>query len=71
MLYATLLAWPESGELVIQSLGANLRLYPGEVGDVRLLGCGEALSWTREAAGLRVKLPSAAPCEHAFVLRIT
>ena len=56
VLYATLLAWPENDEALIQSLGANLRLYPGEIGSVALLGSGETLTWSRTARGLRVKL---------------
>jgi len=70
VLYAILLAWPGT-EAVIQSLGANLRLYTGEVADVTLLGSNVPLTWKREEAGLRVSLPARKPCDHAFVLKIT
>jgi alpha-L-fucosidase len=69
-LYAIALAWPK-GELVIQSLSANLRLYPEEVGSVQLLGSKEPVEWFRDEAGLKVKMPANKPCDHAFVLKIT
>jgi len=70
VLYATLLAWPENGEVTLQSLSPNLRLYPREVADVRLLGTGQPLKWSRGKSGLKVKLPEGKPCEAAWVLKI-
>jgi len=70
-LYATVLAWPENGEVTIQSLGTNLRLYPKEVGNVQLLGSSQPLKWARGKAGLKVKLPEAKPCEAAYVVKVT
>jgi len=70
-LYAIFLGWPARGETMIQSLGSNLKLYPGEVGAVEMLGVKGALRWTRGARGLRVQLPAERPGEHAFVLKIT
>lgn len=69
-LYATVLAWPEQ-PLTLQSLGTNLRLYTGEVGDVQLLGAPGAVTWSRDADGLHVTFPAQKPCEHAYVLKIT
>lgn len=69
VLYATLLAWPR-GEVTIRSLGTGLRLYEGQVRDVRLLGSREKVQWSHENEGLRVKLPAKAPCESAYCLRI-
>ncbi|MBO3804050.1 MAG: alpha-L-fucosidase [Candidatus Brockarchaeota archaeon] len=68
-LYAVALAWPGE-ELVVQSLSTNLRLYQGEVGSVRLLGSEEPVEWSRGESGLRVKMPTRRPCDHAFALRI-
>ncbi len=68
-MYATLLAWPR-GEVTIRSLGTGLRLYEGQVRDVRLLGSREKVQWSHENEGLRVKLPAKAPCESAYCLRI-
>ena len=70
-LYALLLAWPENGEAVIESLGTNLRLYTAEVGTVEMLGAAGPLEFSRDEKALRVKLPAARPCDHAFVLKIS
>ena len=69
-LYAILLAWPESGEATIRSLGTSLRLYPRGIGSVQLLGSKEPLKWSRGKTGLRVKLPPEKPCGAAFVLKV-
>ena len=70
-LYATFLAWPENGRVVITSLAEKTGLYPASIVQVELLGADEPLSWVRDAAGLRVELPVDKPCEHAGVLKIT
>jgi len=70
-LYATVLAWPENGEVTIQSLGTNLRLYPKEIGNVQLLGSSQPLKWARGKAGLKVKFPEQQPCEAAYVVKVT
>ena len=69
-LYAIVLAWPEKGEVVVQSLSDSLRLYPKAVGSVQLLGAGEPVKWSRGKTGLRVKLPAERPCETGCVLKI-
>jgi alpha-L-fucosidase len=69
-LYATVLAWPPDGTVTIRSLGTRLRVYTGEVGDVRLLGNPGSLEWARNEEGLTVKFPAQKPCESAYVLRI-
>ena len=68
-LYAIALAWPDSGELTVQSLSANLRLYPREIAKVQLLGAGD-LKWSRGKTGLKVKLPEKQPCDAALALKI-
>jgi len=70
-LYAIVLGWPERGEAIIQSLGAQLKLYTAEIGEVTMLGHKGPLTWSRGARGLRVKLPAERPAEHAFALKIT
>jgi alpha-L-fucosidase len=69
-LYAICLGWPEN-EVTIQSLGSQLKLYQGAIGEVRMLGIDEPLEWSRDASGLRVKMPGRKPCDHAFALKIT
>ncbi|MDH4196691.1 MAG: alpha-L-fucosidase [Candidatus Aminicenantes bacterium] len=69
-LYVIALAWPER-ELVVKSLGKDLRLYPGEVGTVSLAGHEGRLEWTRDADALRVSLPANPPAgRHAYVFRV-
>jgi alpha-L-fucosidase len=70
VLYAVVLAWPASGEVLIRSLASGSALFGREVAGVSLLGSSEVLVWEREEDGLRVKLPAKAPCEHAFVLKV-
>jgi alpha-L-fucosidase len=69
-LYAIVLGVPER-EATIRSLGSNLRLYPERIGDVRLIGIDEPVSWSRDEDALRVKLPSTKPSAHAIALKIS
>ncbi len=68
-LYVTLLGWPEDGVATVRSLGTDLRLYPGQIGGVSLLGHG-AVPFTRDAEGLHVTLPAQRPCDFAWVLEV-
>jgi alpha-L-fucosidase len=70
VLYAILLGWPESGEAIIQSLGANLPLYTAKIERISLVGSPASLQWQREAGALKVKLPTERPGKTAFVLKI-
>ncbi len=69
-LYVILLGWPETGEASVQWLRAGSPLYPGDIRRVELLGAAEPVHWSRDAAGLQVKLPPERPCEAAYVLKI-
>ena len=70
VLYAIMLgAWP-GAEVVIPSLATG-RDLGGAIKTVTLLGAEGRLAFTRDANGLKVKLPAAAPCEHGYTLRIT
>jgi alpha-L-fucosidase len=69
-LYALALAWPADGKLRIRSLGQDRGLSPAKIKQVELLGAKSKLTWLRTAEELSVNLPVAAPCQHAFVLRI-
>ena len=71
VLYAIVLGWPESGGVVIRSLGTGTALYADAIGRVELLGAREKVEWSRDADGLRVMLPSRRTTDAAFVLRIT
>ena len=69
-LYAIILGnWP-GAEAVITSL--EPRNSPaGKIDTVTMLGSPGKLQFTQDAAGLKVKLPAAAPCKYAYVLKIT
>ncbi len=69
-LYAVALAWLGE-EMLIQSLSTNLRLHPEEIGSVQLLGSEEPMKWSRDEAGLRVRMPELRPCNRAIALKIT
>ncbi len=70
VLYAIVLAWPESGQVTIRSLGESSGLWEREISQVELLGSPVPLRWTRGARGLTIELPPQKPCEHAFAFRI-
>jgi alpha-L-fucosidase len=70
ILYATVLAWPESGEVVIRSLADGSGLLMRTIRQIDLLGGAKKLPFTRAEDGLRVTLPDERPAEHALVLRI-
>jgi alpha-L-fucosidase len=68
VLYAICLGKPK-GEMLIRSLGANMKLYMNAIGEVRVLGEEKPVSWSRDAEGLRVQLPETAG--FATVLKIS
>jgi len=70
LLYAIVLAWPADGKVTIRSLGRSAPKLAGEIRTVELVGSKEPLRWRRDAAGLHVDLPKAAPSDYAFALRI-
>ncbi len=69
VVYAIVLGVPE-GEVTIQSLGSNLRLYDRPIARVRQLGSNESLRFQRDESGVRVTLVSRQPAEHAVALAI-
>jgi len=68
-LYAIVMAWPE-GEISIASLARDSALFPGEIRGVSLLGSKEAVTWSRDAGGLKVRMPGRKPCDYAYALKI-
>ena len=59
------LGWPESGEVVVHSVGSEVR-----VKGVRLLGSGERVSFTQDAQGLHLRVPGRRSGAYAWVYRI-
>ncbi|WCJ59405.1 alpha-L-fucosidase [Fontisphaera persica] len=68
-LYAFLMGWPSSREVLIRSLAA--RAGSGVVTGVSLLGHKGKLAFRQDAQGLQVTLPEKAPCAYAVALKIT
>ncbi len=71
VLYATVLAWPETGTVLIRSLAAGSKLAFRKIRKVELLGSRHRLTWVIDVNGLNVQLPKEKPCDYAYALRIT
>ena len=69
--YAFALAWPETGQLTIRSLGSASPHAGGTVERVNLFGASEALEHTRDAEGLRVKLPERRRGDYVYTFEIS
>jgi alpha-L-fucosidase len=70
-LYATALAWPEDGKVVIKTLAKGGSHYPKEIGQVSLLGADGNLAFSRDETGLTVTMPEKKPNDFAYVLKIS
>jgi alpha-L-fucosidase len=70
-LYALVLAWPEDGRVSVKSLAQGSAAFPWEVKAVDLVGSPSPVTWTRDASGLHVQLPSERPTPYALALRIS
>ena len=69
-LYAIVLGKPENNEVLIQSLGSNLRLFNRDITEVKILGMDERIQWTREESGLRVRIPERLDTRFPFAIKI-
>ncbi len=69
--YAIVLAWPQTGSLLIRSLAAGSKLAFRRIRKVEMLGSRKRLEWAIDVNGLNVVLPKEKPCDYAYALRIT
>ncbi|MEM6644961.1 MAG: alpha-L-fucosidase [Bacteroidota bacterium] len=69
MLYAILMAWPESGTAVVKSLGEGGELDRA-ISGVTLLGHDGALEYEQTADGLMVTLPDERPNDYAYAIAV-
>ncbi|UXP32043.1 alpha-L-fucosidase [Reichenbachiella agarivorans] len=69
-LYAIALAWPESGKLMIRSLGTDQQLLDKAINQVQLLGYDGTVEWAQTAEGLEISLPKQPVGKHAFVFKV-
>jgi alpha-L-fucosidase len=68
-LYATALAWPADGKLLIKSLGKT-SAPELKVKQIELLGGDKPLEFDVAEEAMTIQLPEAKPCDHAFVCKI-
>jgi alpha-L-fucosidase len=70
VLYAICLGWPEDNVFKVASLGS--KASPGiQIQNIELLGAASPVKWHQKKRFLRVDRPEKAPCENAYVLKIT
>ena len=69
-IYATVMAWPETGDFMMRSFSKSANYCKGKVASVRLLGYGD-VSFKHNDEGLTVNVPSTHPNEIAPVFAIT
>lgn len=67
--YAIALGWPE-GAFRVTSLGKKAASDIA-ISGVTLLGCAKPVSWRQQEDALIVEVPKKAPCEHAYVMKVT
>jgi len=69
VVYAFLMDWPGDGaEVAIESLGRADE--PANIRSITMLGCDQALTWSRGTQALLVRMPRTRPCEHAYALKV-
>ena len=66
-LYAIALAWPESGQLVIHTLGRKSGV---SVTAVSLLGSNAKIHWSQREEGLQIDLPQKPASSYAYTFKI-
>lgn len=60
-LYATVMAWPENGIVVIKSLGKSNPHHTEKIRQIKLVSTGEKLNFKQTEQGLEVYFPSQKP----------
>lgn len=68
-LYAIALAWPENGEMVVESLKEDGTLFADSIAEVELLGYG-SVPFVRDGEALRISLPKKAKKSIAPAVKI-
>ncbi|MGQ7854481.1 alpha-L-fucosidase [Pedobacter sp. WC2501] len=70
-LFATVMAWPANGWVLITSLAEGSSNYPEKINTVQLVATGQNLRFERSAEGLKVYFPdNQPPANYANPLRI-
>lgn len=72
VLYATVMAWPAAGSVLIENLREGTSNYPGKINRVQLVATGRDLKFERSSQGLRVHFPEDKPAaSYANPLKIS
>jgi alpha-L-fucosidase len=70
-LFATVMAWPENGTVIIKSLGTESPYYINKIKQIKLVSTGEKLKFKQSAQTLEVYFPSQkSECHYANALEI-
>ncbi|TWU62990.1 Alpha-L-fucosidase [Crateriforma conspicua] len=70
VIYATIMDWPESGQINIRTLAAGSEHWPGQIESIELLGSESPLEYDRTQEGLKITLPEKRPCDYAYVFKL-
>jgi alpha-L-fucosidase len=70
-LYITSLKWPETNNILVQSLTRLSGDNNKNISSVDLLGYDKTLSWSMNDKGIKVTLPTARPNPFGYVLKVT
>ena len=68
-LYVFVMGWPGK-ETSIAGLGTVSEQQPGTVHNVEVFGHKGKLTWTQDAAALKVEIPGGKPCDYAVALKV-
>lgn len=76
VLYATILGWPESNSVSIETLGSSAQVDLSELASVELLGDAsgqylEVAEWRQDDSALVVQLPSKPSASQAYVVKLS
>ncbi len=61
-LYAIAMEWPADGRITVKTLATGSPQYPGEIGNVQLLGAKTQINWQRSPEGLVATVGTGRPC---------
>ncbi len=69
-LYALVLGPPESGGILIESLGTSTRISSKGIKTISMLGSDEKIKWDRNDNGLTIQTPSNIPSDYALAFKL-
>ncbi len=69
-LYAIVMGCPKGDTYHIGTLRPITRIGDGDIRSVRLLGCGQPLTWNQNNDGLLIDLPNERPNDQAYTFKI-